>query len=84
MSKFIKSPDEKSDMHEKLLLEAFKEVRESGNAFILIYRNKVTEENFIDSYGYTVAEGIYAAEMLRDLAMYGDGGDGDERKVKFQ
>ncbi len=83
MSKFIKLVPTKIAIDEESLSEAFENARKEGNAFILIYRDKVTKEYFIHSAGYTAAEGLFAAEMLRDLAMYGDGDDDGDRKVKF-
>ena len=62
----------KKSIDEKSLLEAYEEVKEYADGFILIYRNKIDKNHCILTDGFNCAEGVFAAEILRDASLYGN------------
>lgn len=60
-------------VNEDRLSKACEVVKDEADAFVVIYRDKCNRKYYVHQSGFTSAEGLYAAEILRDVAM--NGGD---------
>lgn len=54
----------KNKMDLEVSRKAFQEVMESGNGFVMIYRDKNDNRYYMVSSGFTQEEGVYASHLI--------------------
>lgn len=72
----------KNKMDLEFSKKSFQEAIESGNGFVMIYRDKNDNRYYMVSSGFTQEEGIYASHLIsRSVIIDDDDPDGLEENV---